>query len=243
MTRIAVITPTRDRPRAVALALQLCSRSNYEGLEVTRVWVGSPVDVASGPGLLQFSIETPAQRPDLDLLQNVRRGIQFLEASGAEFDRVVIMEDDDWYHPDYLQWQAARDEYLTGIAASIYYNVRNRTWQDCGNQRHASLCMTSFSWSHRHYVKAAVNRCLEMGNPWLDIMLWGDEFRPEFSDLYANRLDDYSDDPLSVGIKGIPGSKNIGMGKGKMKQADPDGTRLRYLIGDEVGLYAKMYQP
>ena len=72
--------------------------------------------------------------------RNLREGLR----RAKEGDRIVIIEDDDYYSPEYLEnvskWLEKAD--LVGECNSRYYNVKNRNWMRCGNLKHCSLMST-----------------------------------------------------------------------------------------------------
>ena len=80
---------------------------------------------------------------DYDLTERVKVGIERAKIDG--FDLCFIIENDDYYAPDYfdLIWDA---EFI-GNAKTWYYNLRNRTYQDWDHPRRASLFTTGFKIS------------------------------------------------------------------------------------------------
>jgi hypothetical protein len=149
-----------------------------------------------------------------------------LERIGAD-ERVVVIEDDDWYARDWLSHVAAqlhRAE-LVGECRARYYNVALRRGRQLSNTGHASLCSTAVRGSALAELRAACR----MRPKFIDLELWR-RARSRF--LF--------DGHRVVGIKGLPGRGGIGMGHRDDFQgtADAGGHLLRDWIGDDAGLYA-----
>jgi hypothetical protein len=61
-----------------------------------------------------------------DLTQRYRRGIEKATANGHEF--ALLWEDDDWYHPEYIQWYTNKwnennKPDVLGIDTTYYYHI------------------------------------------------------------------------------------------------------------------------
>ena len=150
------------------------------------------------------------------LARNIRAGLGLVR-----HDAVIIIEDDDWYSPDYVQTVANRLESqpvmaLCGEAPSRYYNVRTRCYHQLHNSQHASLCQTAF----RLELAPRVLDVLEgFDQPWVDIRLWS---KLE-GVLYQSNL--------CIGIKGMSGREGTGMGHKTGGAPDPELNVLREWIG------------
>lgn len=144
-------------------------------------------------------------------------------------DQLAIIEDDDWYSPEYLrsvmQWLRRGD--LVGEAYSLYYHVGNRQYKDCGNRQHASLCSTAM----RGPAIMNFKRQCERRQKFIDLNLWRESRSPKF--LAHSRL--------TVGIKGLPGRAGIGMGHRLIGKYDEGGALLQRITGTNV--YDKFYNP
>jgi bifunctional DNA-binding transcriptional regulator/antitoxin component of YhaV-PrlF toxin-antitoxin module len=158
------------------------------------------------------------------LSRNLREGLGI-----ARNDAVIVIEDDDWYSPEYVQTVVDRLESqpvmtLCGECPSRYYNVRTRCYHELHNRRHASLCQTAF----RLEMVPVVLGLLRGDGPWIDIKLWG-------------ALDGVlHEGGLCVGIKGMPGRDGIGMGHQGGGTHDPELEVLREWIGaDDAWEYAR----
>jgi hypothetical protein len=134
---------------------------------------------------------------------------------------VIVIEDDDWYAPEYVQLVVNRLEsqpvlHLCGECPSRYYNVRTRCYRLPGNTGHASLCQTAMRLE-------SVPRALDVmtDDPWVDLQLW--------SKIKGTLYEGYS----VVGIKGLPGRAGVGIGHHPGGTPDPELDVLRAWIGDD----------
>lgn len=149
-------------------------------------------------------------------VRNLRAGFG---AIGPEA-RVVIIEDDDFYDPDYLTqvdgWLNHAD--LVGESHAKYYNVATRRWALCNNDKHASLCSTAVKGSGL----IALRGVLAGASDFVDVDLWS---------MMRGTL--YRTDYV-VGIKGLPGRRGIGIGHmDDFGKHDPTGAVLRGWVGEQ----------
>ena len=104
----AIVIPTRnDRPKFVEQCKKFLRRQSVQPSEV--IWVNySPLS---------------NQR---DITQRYRAGVEEATKKGYEF--VVFWEDDDWYHPQYLEWlikewQGKGKPNFFGVGETYYYHL------------------------------------------------------------------------------------------------------------------------
>lgn len=138
---------------------------------------------------------------------------------------LVIIEDDDYYHP---QWLSTVNRYmkkfeLVGEKNAQYYNVETNIHKNCGNDRHASLCSTAVRGEAFHELL----RQARTNDKFIDINLWK-------SYRGLKRLIDTN---YVVGMKGLPGRSNIGIGKRLKGNTDVNGEILKRLIGEDAQFY------
>lgn len=110
-----------------------------------------------------YFIDYPPIGTDFDLVARVRKGIELAKADG--FDRCFIVEDDDYYPPDYFLLTPSAD--FIGDDHTIYYHLGNRTWQEWSHPRRASLFTTGFNISTLEGFQ-----WLPDNERFLDISLW-----------------------------------------------------------------------
>lgn len=155
--------------------------------------------------------------------RNLLAGLEAVDPSGG----VVIIEDDDWYSPEWLTVAGQKLAFaeLVGEICSRYYNVATRTGRQLQNRQHASLCSTALRGSAIETLRQA---CLS-GAKFVDLRLWR-EFKGR------RRL---FDSRHVVGIKGLPGRTGIGVGHRETFTGvrDPSGRLLRSWIGNDARAY------
>lgn len=142
-------------------------------------------------------------------------------------DRLVIIEDDDYYSPAYLDYVSTHIQQaeLVGESHARYYNVATKRYHAHNNDRHASLCATALTGT-------AIQRLRDLCQTqrrFIDLDLWRD---------HPNKL--LADSRLTVGIKGLPGRSGIGMGHDQHfgRADDAAQTVLMAWLGPDAGLYA-----
>ncbi len=224
--RLSLITPTCDRPVAFGLAERWMARQTRRPDE----WI-----VADGG-------TTPAQctRGQQQIRTTAPPGVESFAANltaaarAATGDVLVVVEDDDWYAPAYLEtlagWFAVPAIQIVGDDLQRYYNVAMRRTK-CFDNVGASLCQTAFRRELLPVFLEAVTTCCRQGRYGVDRALW--EAVPlEHQCLVRTGT--------VVGIKGLPGQ--VGLGLGHRPTAawtpDPDLTILQTWIGPDAAVYA-----
>ena len=195
---ITVITPTGDRP----LAFWLCQHWMLNQTVKPDQWIV----VDDGHQLrddLRIGSFTRVRRPPKEdgqsrhtLLDNLRAAIPFIVG-----DKILIWEDDEYYAPAYIgmmsTWLDSHE--LVGIGNSRYYQVGSLGYHVHQNKNHASLAQTGFRVS----ALPKFESLLGGRDNFLDIPLWKANVEKR---VYID------DEPLYVGIKGMPGRNGIGAG-------------------------------
>jgi hypothetical protein len=220
---ITAITPTGDRP----LALALCQRWVSQQTRPPDQWLVIDDGVYPAEPYVSMEYVRRERRPEdppLTLIANLRAALPLIRG-----DMIVILEDDEYYAPGYLAAFAAQltSHEVVGIRCSKYYHLPTGRWANIGNHKHASLAQTGFRSSFLpSFAKALA------GDTYLDIRLWraigsrGFLFGDERGSLY-------------LGIKGLPGRPGIGMGHNpKMYRCtDPHRSILRQYTGADSQIY------
>ncbi|HGM6772870.1 TPA: glycosyltransferase family A protein [Stenotrophomonas maltophilia] len=224
---LTLLTATGARPAAWALCERWMARQDYAG---PVRWI--IVDDGPDPQPVTFRREgwqlvlvrpSPHWAPGQNT--QARNLLKGLTAVGPE-DRLVIIEDDDWYAPDWLTTIAAELERaeLVGEHRARYYNVEQRRGRQLANTGHASLCSTAMRGSAlRDFADACRSR-----PKFIDLELWR---RPRARRLFGGHR--------VVGIKGLPGRGGIGMGHDPDFKGDADasGDLLRQWVGADAEVY------
>lgn len=214
---ITAITPTGGRPEALGLCDQYMQRQTCQDFR----WV---VLDDCDPQAYTPTRADKIIRPDWrwatgDNTQH-KAMLELLKEPGP----VVIIEDDDWYHPDWIRTCIEQLEHheLFGERHTLYYHVANRTWKRMNNAHHASLCATACRGSAKDILIAVCHAGARM----IDHQLW------------RSHQGHLVDTDQVIGIKGLPGRPGIGVGH-KMNNGKPDQDlgKLRGWIGNDVTAY------
>lgn len=228
---LTVLTATGARPEAWAICEHLMARQDYAG-PVRWVIVDdgpTPQDIAFARD--GWTLEVVRPRPYWQPGQNTQaRNLAAGLAVIHDFASVVVIEDDDWYSPEYLgavSFWLERHE-LVGEGWARYYHVKRRMWRDCGNNQHASLCSTAV----RDGALARLREVVEEHPTFIDIELWRTFCGPR-------KLQNTG---LCVGTKGLPGRGGIGAGHRMTGHRDRDLRTLRQWIGDDADMYRRFGQ-
>lgn len=184
---LTLVTPTGDRPEAFAMCERWIAQQRLQPDHWIVVDDGSaPTRCTMGQTVIRRSPTTAHS-----LTANLTAGLAKLTT-----DMVAVIEDDDYYDPDYLSavtHELASAE-IVGEAHSCYYHVRAQRWMRHGNEQHASLCATAFRTS---LVPVVVDLCEPEQDPFVDIRLWRHSGRRGTVVVREK--------PLVVGMKGLPG--------------------------------------
>lgn len=226
---ITLITATGARPECFKLCEDYMRRQTELAHAIQWLVVDDAVPPAAitmgqeyirGPKIWQPGYNT--QRLNLDAAISKVRG-----------DYVFVIEDDDWYAPNYLESMIAllQTYDVVGEAEATYYHIKHGCYKEMLNYKHASLCSTGFKRSVLPLFEEAVNS----GEIYIDITFW---------DLIRGRHVKHAllcgTTPNVVGLKGLPGRAGIGVGH------KPEGfvsdtanhSKLQQLIGEDYKLYA-----
>lgn len=227
--KIAVITLTRDRPKCFERCSYYLNRQTIKH----DYWIiadsGKNKLVLSNTSDQIIIQKEPHSNKAKDFTGNLLNALSKVP-NDAEY--IIIMEDDDWYHPDYIARTIRRlQNYdLVGVTNAIYYNVRLRSYRKNENTDRASFCETAF----RSKLIPIVKFCCEVKreSAFVDSRLWNTK---KFTKEYAKALFSESISERSVvGIKGLPGFTGIGIGhKAPGYRKDINFDYLTRLIGKE----------
>lgn len=231
---LAVITCTGGRPASFALCERWMARQTYRG---QLQWiVADDCEPPTCQNLSQIVVRPePYWSPGQNTLgRNIQAGIASMIGINKglpdilKFDKIVFVEDDDWYAPGYLQ--AMSDVLdrapLAGEVPARYYNILTRQhWTGTMNPQHASLCQTAM---RAELIPALADWC-EQRCTQIDINFWRESTAKKVWVRNAG----------CVGIKGLPGRPGIGMGHRPPASwpHDPDGSVLRSWIGEDAAVY------
>lgn len=198
---ITLITPTGSRPEAFAQCERYIKNQTFKN-SIQWIVIDDSIPETKctlnqtyvrSPKLWSTDINT--QRYNIDAA---------LEHITGEY--IFIIEDDDYYHPQYLQYYfnllSTTPVNVVGEADAKYYNLNIPGHRRMFNNEHSSLCQTAFHKSQLPLFSKAVHS----GELYFDVVFWNLLKENSIPRLLMN------DSGLSVGIKGMPGRSGIGVG-------------------------------
>jgi hypothetical protein len=230
-----VITATGDRPQALDLCASYIKRSTIQPFQWLVVDDGN---VPYNPGGCDYKRREPTPLThsregcnDNSIAQNLGHVMQ-----NITFDKIVVMEDDDWYDPKYLEtmYNLLDNADLVGEGLTWVYNVKSRLYKRHHNNQHASFCASGMT---RKVVPLMQDICTR-DMTFLDMALWSES-------KHTKHLILEEDTHLCVGMKGLPGRAGVTNGhklNDKLYRgcsADEDCSVLKRLVGDDWRIYAE----
>lgn len=225
---LSLITCTGNRPEAFALC-ERWMRRELERFDGPIQWI--VVDDGQEPTACTMGQQVIRAEPRPG--ENTQARNMNLALNAIRYDRFLIREDDDWYHPDYLHTMASLlDRYdAVGEGLARKYNVRLRRWRQFDNLKHACACRMGL---HRRLIPQL--RCSLASARLFDMHFW--RSKPPNGHVFTGRN-------LCVGIKSMPGRGGIDGGHhpDHSYAGDPDMSILRQWIGDDADAYAPYYVP
>lgn len=219
---ITVITPTCDRPFGIRLAEKYMARQTVKPDQ----WI-----VADGGQrraeltMGQCHIHRASPPGPKNLAGNMQ-----IALSEAARDFIIVMEDDDWYDPRHIEACIAgldrADAY--GCSTLLYYHVGWRQYRRMAN-RGAALCQTAFRAAIKGRMESAIAQAVAAGDYGIDGRFW------------QGMEEKASGAQTVIGIKGLPGTKGLGVGhrESRMWQDDANLSILKGWIGDDWREYAQ----
>jgi hypothetical protein len=234
--RVTLITPHSDRPVGLALCEKWMARQTY--LAAGGRWQWILVDDGAEParptmGQLHLR-RPPGDNPKISFTSNLLAAVPHVAG-----DLVMVIEDDDWYAPNHVQDLVDRmgRAMIAGGIWQQYYHLPTRrhiTYRNKG----ASLCQTGF---RRELLRAFDGVCRqqrEVKQYGVDGSLWA---------LCVKRgmAVDNGEWFTSIGIKGLPGKKGLGLGHRPEDSwdLDADGSVLRKWVGNDADVYEALEWP
>lgn len=244
---VVVLTNTGGRPEAFDLCVEHMRRQCYTG-EVTWI-VAHDVDMpelAATQAMPSNWRVVPVRAPwtwrvgQNTQAQLLALGIRRAKASGAGELPLLIVEDDDYYPPQYLRRMTDAMRRVdaafgvVGYARACYYNVGVLMYREMRNMHHASLCESGvIGRAVDEFLGICDARAKQRGNNgFIDIELWARaNARHRGAHLMSGRPG-----TRPIGMKGLPGRAGIGSVHrvSGIWRPDPDGDWLRSHIGDEI---------
>jgi glycosyltransferase involved in cell wall biosynthesis len=222
--RVGVLIPDRgDRPKFLAQCLAMMNRQTLR------------------PVRIEIVNDAPMSNA-VDITWRYRLGY---ERIGASVDVIAFIENDDWYHPQYLEsmvqvWLKYGQPDMLGLDHTVYYHIRERAWFTMHHHTRSSAMNT--------LIKPTLN--IEWPLDWdayTDAWLWTRYcFKPQYEGT-QNR-DGGAQWPSRgkaiitpngewcIGMKhgtGLCGGKNHTDNLHRYVHKDADGVWLRQVVGEE----------
>jgi hypothetical protein len=195
--KITAITLTGDRPLPFDLCRQWISAQTVKPDQWIIVDDGKlPMKVNGLPAYAEYVRREPQRSdPQHTMILNLKEALK--KVTG---EYIIILEDDEYYAPAYIEEMVKRlnQHEVVGIGNSKYYHIAGGYFTN-ENMNHASFAQTAFRNNKIPVLEATFN-----GDCFVDIRFW----------KKANGFvfDDGEENPLYVGIKGLPGRPGIGNG-------------------------------
>jgi len=222
---LVLLTATGMRPEAWAICERLMMAQTFTGpvrwIIVDDGETPQPITFRRENWIINLICPEPVWQPGQNTqARNLMAGLERVR----DYERLVIIEDDDFYGPEYLadvdNWLKTAD--LVGEPMARYFNVATGTGKQLQNNTHCSLCSTAVKGPGLVAFRQAVAK----HKKFIDLELWR-TFRGKKIISNTRHV---------VGIKGLPGRGGIGCGHRMTGGAQSIGM-LREWIGDAAGIY------
>ena len=171
---LTVITPTGDRPIPFSLCRRWMARQTIQPLEWLVVDDGIvPLPEEQRTGCTYLRRERGAGEPAHTLPLNLLVALQHIKSK-----YIVIMEDDDWYAPNYLEAMLSiMPRSALGVVGqdhTFYYRLEERAYIQASvpSNHRASLCATGFVAGFIPVVAAVCHNAAKQGNGFVDLFMW-----------------------------------------------------------------------
>ncbi len=225
MDRLTLLTTTGERPEAWKICEMLMRRQTclfpVRWVVVDDGKIQQPITFERDNWKIEVVRPEPFWTEGANTqARNILSGLSIINKN----ERVIVIEDDDWYDPRYLAYTNAWLDVvdMVGEAPSRYFNVSTGCGKLLTNYKHSGLCSTAVKGKALEALRASSKQNLKF----IDMVLWRN-FRG------TKKL---CDSRMVVGIKGMPGRRGIGCGHNP-KFGDP--MNLRGWIGSDVEIYSK----
>lgn len=246
---IALITPTGARPEQFSLCARWMQRQTYKG-NVTWFIIDD-----CGPRSTDFVGEGFKENWTIIKIypvplwsvgrntqaRNLSVGIDALLANykQEEIEAIFIIEDDDYYKPQYLERMMSRfgNYKVLGEMNTVYYNILYWTYFINRNTSHVSLFQIALKPEMIPLFKSVFN------DKFIDFKFYEKLHAQEF--VRRGEIGFFNEGNLAIGIKGMQGRAGIGAGHGKLLNMlpDPQLTFLKSQINiEDVQVYERYYR-
>lgn len=224
---LTLLTATGARSKAWAICEMWMARQTYRGkvrwIVVDDGEVAQPITFSKDNWTLEVIRPTPYWQKGMNTqARNLRAGMNVI----SNVERVVFIEDDDWYAADWLETIDKKFDKaeLIGEANARYYNLAQKSYKEMNNTLHSSLCSTAIRGQALETFRSVCRDSIQF----IDHTLW-----------QAHSNNHLFSGQRVLGIKGIEGRLGIGIGHSKYFRGTKDvgGKILKSWIGDDSLVY------
>ena len=229
---LTLLTATGARPKAWAICELWMARQTYRG-DVRWIIVddgeqAQPINFDKKNWTLEVVRPNPFWQEGMNTqARNLRAGMDLINPN----EKVVFIEDDDWYAADWLETvdELLEKAELVGESHARYYNLPQKSYRQMQNATHSSLCSTAIRGQALDTFRSVCRASVKF----IDVLLWQAHSN--------NHL--FSGEGV-LGIKGMEGRGGIGVGHAKEFRGSKDvgGKILRSWIGDDALVYKPVEQ-
>lgn len=198
MPNVTLITPTRNRPISFELLEGWVRRQTVQPNQWIVVNDGKlPYRYTMGQDVIHRS---PRSGEGHSLPENLLAAIPHTHG-----DFIFVIEDDDWYHPTYIEehvkaLEGGQD--IVGCKPSRHYNLLTRRFRVFQFEGHCNLGSTAVS---KHGLRELHKVCRDRADFRVDVNLWPRVARKVIRENPTEKV-------AHVGLKGMPGEPGLGMG-------------------------------
>jgi hypothetical protein len=224
---IDIITPSGDRPRQFSLCKEWMKRQDFTD-KVHWIIADDSIDghydtseMPSNWEITHLKIKRTKTPEYSSQGENL-----FLALNEIKYDKIVMIEDDDYYTPGWLSLCSSQlDTYgMFGVKNLINYNLGNRTWlyKTYAGRDNNPMCSTSLRSDLVEELKVICTSNMDK----FDHLIW--EKKKTFY------LKEYKIPPV-IGIKGLPGRAGMTLKhRTILPNKDPHLQAFKDLVSEEI---------
>jgi len=232
-----IITPTGDRQQAFDICYKYVKRQTIQPKQWIIIDDGEkPTDVKGEPFYVRRNRQ--ASDPQHTLPVQMQQALLMVQT-----EYVIIIEDDDWYAPDYCEkvlelFNRGKKISLVGQADTIYYNVKTRRYFIHDNTLHTAWCQTAFKTAIIPSILQICHQCIRSKFTYVDLRCW--------RNLRCNKYILKDQPPMNIGMKAMPGRGGSVSGHynshDKRFIDDKDMTQLKSWMAEDYKNYEEFYK-
>lgn len=220
---VCVITPTGDRPATLKILKECLERQTIK----PRAWVVVDDGVMESLSVIKDYPTLIYIRRDKQETGHTLRENMLLALRSHAGSNNIIMEDDDWYAPDYIETMLAglKQNKLVGVRPYMYYSLASKSYLTRPTEKSMSV------WANTAFRGEIVPEMLpiieQTKDHSLDVNVWN-----ALGNKYGYIVE--KDHILHVGIKNAPGrAGTTGMhNRESLGTLDADYTYLTSVVGE-----------